>query len=244
MEALFKRFESMKVLSGSTLKLIALFTMMCDHVGSILLSRSELGMTPFLSIGSHGLTLYAVSRMIGRIAFPIYCFLITEGFIHTHDRKRYGISLLIFALISEIPWNLEHSGHLTHPTQNVFFTLFLGYLGICAVEKYKEDTQRLLLSLLALFGASFLLKCDYGCRGFALIVLIYVLRDRKVLQAILGSCMVSSAYAAIIAFIPINLYNGERGFIKGKALKYAFYVAYPLHIFILYLIRLNTFGYN
>ena len=245
MEALFKKFEGMKILSGSTLKLIALITMMIDHIGSVLLSQAAFATTPFLTIGSHGITLYFIVRKIGRLAFPIYCFLITEGAIHTHDRKKYGANLLIFALISEIPWNLEHSNKVFMlGSQNVFFTLFLGFVAICAYDRYKDDAYRLVLSLGGLFAASFILRCDYGCRGFALILFIYIMREKKVLQAILGSCFLGSAYAVIFAFIPINMYNGERGFIKSKAAKYAFYAAYPLHIFILYLIRLNTFGYN
>ena len=233
-----------KCLSGSALKMIALITMMIDHVGSVLLSQAAFANRPFISIGSHALTLYFIVRKIGRLSFPIYCFLITEGYIHTHDRKRYGINLLIFALISEIPWNYEHTGRLFYSSQNVFFTLFLGYLGICVYERYKDNWALQLRYLAILFALSFILRCDYGCKGFALIVFIYIMRDKKVLQAILGSCFLSSAYVAILAFIPINMYNGERGFIKGKAAKYAFYLAYPLHIFILYLIRLNTFGYN
>ena len=160
MQALYKKFEDMKILSGSALKMIALITMMIDHIGSVLLSQAAFANTPFINIGSHGLTLYFIVRKIGRLSFPIYCFLITEGYIHTHDRKRYGINLLAFALISEIPWNLEHSGRFFYSGQNVFFTLFLGYLGICAYEKYKDDNRKQLIYIALLFAASFILKCD------------------------------------------------------------------------------------
>ncbi len=244
LEGIYKRFEGLKPLSGSALKMIALVTMIIDHIGSVLLSQVQFANEPIVSIGSHAVTLYFIIRKIGRLAFPIYCFLITEGYLHTHDKKRYGLSLLIFALISEIPWNLEHSGHLLYSGQNVFFTLFLGYLAICAYERFKDDRYKMFTCLFGLFALSILLRADYGSRGLGFILFLYIMRDRRILQAIVGSCFFSGAYAIIVAFLPINMYNGERGFIKTKAAKYAFYIAYPLHIFILYLIRLNTFGYN
>ena len=114
LEGIYKKYENMKVLSGSSLKMIALITMIIDHIGSVLLSQAQFANEPIVSIGSHAITLYFIVRKIGRLAFPIYCFLITEGYLHTHDKKRYGLNLLIFALISEIPWNLEHSGHLLY----------------------------------------------------------------------------------------------------------------------------------
>ena len=243
MEAIYKKFEGMKLISGSALKMIALVTMIIDHLGAFLLINMSFAASPFITVAGKGITLYMITRKIGRLAFPIYCFLITEGYIHTHDRKRYGINLLAFALISEIPWNLLHSGRLFYSGQNVFFTLFLGYLAIFFYEKYKDDKYKLFTAMLALFAVSLVLGADYGSRGLGFILFLYILRDKKILQAIIGSCFFSGAYAILAAFIPINMYNGERGFIKSKAAKYAFYIAYPLHIFILYLIKLYTFGY-
>ena len=99
--------EKLKILSGSALKCIALFTMIVDHVGLHLLRNSGIVL---LHTGLGTLTLYTLMRKVGRMAFPIYCFLLVEGFLHTHDRKKYGLNLLVFALISEIPWDLEHTG--------------------------------------------------------------------------------------------------------------------------------------
>ena len=236
--------DRFRILSGSALKMIALITMLIDHVGAFILVNYKWAATPFLTILGHGVSLYFIARKIGRLAFPIYCFLITEGYAHTHDKKRYGASLLIFALISEIPWDLEHTGRIWGSSQNVFFTLFLGYIGICAYEKFKDDPSMQLTYLAGIFVCSIFLHCDYGCRGFALIVFLHIMREKKVVQAILGSCFIGSSLYAVFAFIPINMYNGQRGFIKSKPAKYAFYIAYPLHIFIIYLYRLNTFGYN
>lgn len=232
--------EKYKILSGSALKCIALATMIIDHIAVVLLRNSNIIL---LRVSRESLTLYSLMRKIGRMAFPIYCFLLVEGFLHTHDRRKYGLNLLIFALISEIPWNLEHTGALHYTAQNVFFTLFLGYMGLCCIENFREDGWKQLGSLLVLTIVAMNLKADYGVGGFAFILVMYLLREQKVLQAVVGTCIESGGWAAGLAFLPINLYNGERGFIRGKVLKYAFYAAYPLHILILYLIRKNTIGY-
>ena len=165
-------------------------------------------------------------RLVGRLAFPIFAFLIVEGFLRTRSRVRYGRNLLIFALLSELPWNLIHSGTWHYPSQNVFFTLLLGYLGLCALEYFKDDSRRLLASLLGLLVASVLMRADYGCSGYGFILLLYVLREKRILQAIIGSCVLGSRWIAGLAFIPINMYNGERGFVKGPVAKYLFYLLY------------------
>ena len=126
--------EKYKVLSGSALKCLALVTMIIDHVGVVLLKNSGIVL---LQTGLGTLTLYTLTRKIGRLACPIYCFLLMEGFLHTQNRRKYGLRLLLFAIISEIPWNLEHTGTLRYASQNVFFTLLLGYCCILVYEKYR-----------------------------------------------------------------------------------------------------------
>ena len=229
-----------KVLSGSAIKCIALVTMIIDHIGVVLMKNSRIVL---LHTSQGAFTLYTLMRKIGRLSFPLYCFLLVEGFLHTHDRKKYGSNLLLFALISEIPWNLEHTGTLFYEKQNVFFTLFLGFVALCCVEHWREHPREQLAALLMLFLAEMCLQADYGVVGFGLILLMYLLREQRILQAVLGCCFLSSTWVGGLAFIPINLYNGKRGFIHGKTLKYAFYSAYPLHILILYWIKKNTIGY-
>lgn len=158
--------------------------------------------------------------------------------MHTHNRKHYGRNLLMFALISEIPWNLTHGGHLYGLSQNVFFTLFIGFLGLCAIEQYREDRFRQTFSLLGLFAFSILLFCDYGCAGFSFIVMLYLLRHRPLFRAIVGAGMLGSRWIAGLAFIPISMYNGSRGFIQGPFAKYIFYAFYPLHLLVLYFIKM------
>ena len=223
--------------------MIALITMIIDHVGGIILRKVPSALVSVFSIMSHRVSVYMIFRMIGRVAFPIYCFLLVEGFTHTHSRKKYGVNLLAFALISEIPWNLEHNNTLFYNNQNVFFTLFIGFLGMCVYEKYSDRKIKQVALLFALFIFSAVFKADYGYKGYCLIMLMYALRDKKLLQALIGSRMLSFPFATMFGFIPISMYNGERGFIKGKVMKYAFYAAYPLHIMILYIIRLKYIGY-
>lgn len=229
-------------LSGSVLKLLAVITMIIDHIASALLRDNE---TVVVSLASHDLTLYYLLRSIGRIAFPLYAFLLVEGFEHTSDRKKYGLRLLLFAFISEIPWNLEHWGSIFHPTsQNVFFTLFFGFLGLCIMEQLEEKIEkRNVLLLLGLVLLCIFSLADYGCSGFGFILMLWLLRKLPIQRAIVGSCFLSSTWRAGIAFIPISFYNGKRGFIKGAFPKYFFYAIYPLHMLILFAIKKSMGGY-
>ena len=229
--------DRFRVLSGSVLKLIAVITMFIDHTGFVFCYEfPEMTQTLFRFMGDN-VTLYYILRKVGRLAFPIYCFLIGEGLTHTKNQKNYLLRLLIFALISEIPFNLMVSGKLfTDANQNVFFTLFLGALSIYFYENTKNRLLNALL-MLAILAASVYLKADYGPAGVVVILLIYILRGRPIVQALAGYPLFSGGVWAIAAFIPINLYNGQRGFIKSRVLQYAFYLFYPLHMLLLVSIR-------
>ena len=152
------------------------------------------------------------------------------------------MNLLGFALISEIPYDLVHANKFFYHGQNVFFTLFLGYLGLCIIERYKEDFKNLARYLVPLFLLSIVLRCDYGCAGFGFILLIYLLRENKLLMSIVGTGALPNTFIAGMAFVPIWFYNGERGFVRGKVWKYAFYAFYPVHLIVLYYIKLRIYG--
>lgn len=225
------------VLSGSWLKVLAMVTMLIDHLAAFYWCVDPHFFQTFFTIGHKHITLYFILRAVGRLAFPIFCFLIVEGFVYTRNRMKYGRNLLLFAFLSEIPWNLVHSGTWHYGSQNVMFTLFLGYLGLCAIEYFRNDTRRMAFTLIGLFVISVLLHADYGCSGFGFILLLYVLRNNRLLQAIIGSCVLGSRWIAGLAFIPINMYNGQRGFIQGPVCKYLFYFFYPVHLFLIYLLQ-------
>ena len=123
--------QRLRRLSGSALKTLAIFAMLVDH--SAICFAPLLRKSLFFFAGINFMP-YVLLRGFGRIAFPIFCFLLAEGFRHTRSRLRYGLSLLIFALLSELPYDLFNAGAFGHPHQNVFFTLLLGFLGIWAIE--------------------------------------------------------------------------------------------------------------
>ena len=233
--------EEYRFLSGSGLKLLAVAAMLLDHIAHCFLQNDP---TILVQAFGRSLTLYRMLRILGRLAFPLYAFLLVEGFHHTRDRNKYGLRLLIFALLSEIPWNLMLSGSLFYGNQNVLFTLLLGYAGLCVIEQLEhgESRRRNLALLFALFVFSILLRADYGCSGFGFILLLHLLRSRPVYRALIGSCILSSRWMAGLAFVPIGFYNGRRGFIRGRVFGLLFYAFYPLHMLILYLIKRSVGG--
>lgn len=93
------------------------------------------------------------------------------------------------------------------------------------------------LSLIGLFVISFFLKADYGYIGFGFILMLYALRNSRLIQALVGCCILPSHVIAGLAFVPLSMYNGKRGFIKGTLAKYLFYIYYPLHLFVIYIMR-------
>ena len=150
--------------------------------------------------------------------------------------------LLLFAgrrisALSELPWNYIHTNTFFYEKQNVFFTLFIGYLGFCAIEYFREKQTLQFFSVLGLFGVSFFFQADYGWKGFIFLLIMYTLHRERTAQAIIGSCWLAYEWKACFAFLSINMYNGKRGFIKGKGAKYFFYAFYPLHLTLLIFIR-------
>ena len=229
--------QQWRVLSGSSLKLLAITSMLIDHLAAFYLCYFPACVEPLFTVGHRTITVYFLMRCIGRIAFPIFAFLLVEGFLHTHNRWKYGRNLFLFALISELPWNLVHGGTWFYPSQNVLFTLLMGYLGMCAIEKYSHDRRRIVLALIALLALSAFFRADYGCSGYGFILMLYTLRDNRLLQAVIGSCILVTRWVAGLAFIPINMYNGQRGFIQGPWAKYLFYIFYPLHLLVIYFLH-------
>ncbi len=237
-----KASEKNRILSNSTLKTFAVITMLIDHVAVVFGYKFS---TLFLTVAGKSMTYYDLMRFIGRWSFPVYAFLITEGFIHTRNRKKYGIRLLLFAFLSEIPWNLEHTGTFYYEKQNAFFTLFLGYAGLCLIEQIqkRKETFRNQLLLIGLLLISFQLKADYSYSGFCFILMMYLLRESLTLRAVSGICLLSCHWKAVPAYAVIGLYNGKRGFINNRFLQICFYLIYPLHMLVFYFIKKSLGGY-
>lgn len=233
-----------KRLSGSILKTIALLTMLLDHTTAVLFAEMKFAVTPLFTVSGTDITWYFIFRTIGRIAFPVYCFLLVEGYIHTHDRKKYGLRLLVFAFISEIPWNLEHTGNIFSPTQNVFFTLFLGLCAVYVYDNFRDDRKKTAVLLIIIFAVSYFAKCDYGIKGVGFILFMYLMRETGIIQALIGCCFFARPDSVIPGFMLMQMYNGKRGYIKGRVLQYLFYVLYPAHMMVLYLLKSMWFGYK
>ncbi len=214
-------------MNGLTLKCIAVVSMLIDHVGAVLFPQ------------------YRWMRAIGRIAFPIYCFLLVEGYSHTRNVKKYLLRLGLFALISEIPFNLAFSGVWIDPDgTNVFFTLFLGLLAIHGCEFVKKKWEKYSLLGIGSFVvcgvvAEVVLDTDYGAWGILLIFILYEFKDQKIWEVVFSGvvfwCMTKIELFGLLAFIPIFLYNGKRG-PNPPALKIGFYLFYPVHLLVIHLI--------
>ena len=215
---------NIQCLDSFQLKCIAIVSMALDHTGAVLYP-SQIWL-----------------RCLGRIAFPIFCFLIVEGFFHTHDVRRYMGRLGVFALISEIPYDLAFRGvPLEYDHQNVFFTLLLGLLTMMAYDAVMNQSRwsvwkRTALSTIAILAGMFaaeFLSTDYGALGVLCIMVFYLFRRSRIQQVVFGClAFVWWEWAAVFAFVPIFYYNGKRGF----GMKYFFYAFYPVHLLILYLI--------
>lgn len=236
--------KNYRCLSGSALKTIAFVTMLIDHTASVLLANMKFAVTPMFTAAGTEITWYMILRTIGRIAFPIYCFLLVEGYMHTRDRKKYGMRLLIFAIISEIPWSLEHTGTLFSTTHNVFFTLFSGLCAIYVYDNFRSDRMKTAVLLIFIFVISMYAKCDYGIKGTGFILFLYLMRENSLIRALVGCCFFARPDTVIPAFAFIQLYNGKRGYIKGRVLQYLFYILYPAHMLLLYVLKLVWFGYK
>ena len=228
-----------RVLNGFHLKLIAVCTMFIDHMGDTLFP------------GVMWL------RCIGRVAFPIFCFLIAEGCVHTHDRKKYALRLLVFAVLSEIPFNLMTGRAVWNPyDQNVLWTLLAGAAVCWSIDGAlkRRTAPAFALTGAAIVAAFWLLEVfctDYGGWGMLLVAMFYGVRRAPYGQAAkMAAQAVGLAFFcigvmggvtielwALTALVPIWLYNGQRGF-SHKAVQYGFYAFYPLHILILSLIAL------
>lgn len=203
-------------LTAAQLRALALILMFIDHAGR---------------------TLFPGQRWmicLGRLAFPIFAFQTAEGCWHTRDFRRYCLRLAVFALISEIPFNLMVFGMIFHPGhQNVMLTLLLGLIACRVYDRNKS------CGLIPVFLAAALLRPDYGLLGVSQVLLFYIFREDKPAQLLLLVLMSCFGYGlgsiqsfAALSWIPISLYRGEKGR-GGKALQYGSYIFYPLHMLLL-----------
>ncbi len=221
-------------LSSNMLKVLALITMIIDHTGLALFPQ------------------YRIMRYIGRLAFPIYCFLIAEGFLHTRNVYKYASRLFLFALISEIPFNLLVKGQLFYSQdQNVFFTLLIGLVVLIFASRTADSSYSASICLVGMLIAV-LLRTDYSAYGVLMIYCFYKFKENPLVLSIwiiainfiMGIGGTGSQKYAALSMIPILLYSGKKTMsgdkkdtILNEILKYGFYIIYPAHLVLLYFIR-------
>lgn len=235
--------DRFKTLSSSALKLIACVAMLSGHITKFYFyhfTRTEATWptATLFTIAGRSISFHQLLLMFGKFAFPIFVFLLVVGFEKTRNRKKYGISLLVLALLSEIPFDLMLRHQLSFLRQNVVFTLFFGYLAMCALEYFRGKPAMRLLSVLLLFLACRFLRVDFGTVGFCFILIMYGLRNQKAIQSVVGASIMPMKLMVFLSFMVMYMYNGERGFIKTKFWKYFFYAFYPVHMLIIYLLSL------
>ena len=210
-----------------TLKLIALITMIIDHYGAIFQSNVD------------------IYRIVGRIAFPIYSFLLVEGYLHTRDVKKYAKRLLMFALISEIPFDLAFNGRLEFMHQNIFFTLFIGLMTMYFLDRREEyNISKFMVVIISVILAT-VFSVDYSFVGIIYILAFYFTRNMEKKERILrvAAIMLFINFSLIgyiqqfslLALILIYFYNEKLG-PKNTFIQTLFYIMYPLHLLLFYLI--------
>ena len=214
-------------MSAFTLKLIALVTMIIDHVGAVFFPE----------------VLWL--RYIGRVSMPLYGFLLVQGYHHTHNFKRYAIRMAIFAVISEFPYDLLfHRTWLEFGNQNILFTLLTALFVMRLLDaSAKNRNIFMFIGAIVLALVPYFLEFDYGVYGVLVPVCFYLFQKYRGIDALAFAGLTYAKYLydgnsiqlwSIAAGIPILLYNGEPGVFS---LKYFFYIIYPAHLLLLFAIR-------
>ena len=237
--AVTQRFEQEKlkkfqIFNGAQLKYLAFLSMLIDHANNALL-------TPMLNGEGFLLHLSNLFSILGRIAFPIFVFFIVEGFFKTRSRKRYLTTLLIFGVISEVPFDMFTSKVFFDPYwNNMMFTLALCLIAIWSIDSLKEKLSNQVawyvvsIILVILFGLLAMgLSLDYDYHAIIVAYLFYVFYNRPLLGATLGYQSIIKELYSFLGFALTLTYNGKR----GKQYKWLNYAFYPVHILILGILR-------
>lgn len=173
-------------ISGAIVKWIAIITMFIDHIGASIFWQY----TATNHYSTDLLKIYHVLRYVGRISFPLFIFLLVEGFYYTKNRNKYLLQMLIFGIVSEIPFDLAFYRTPFHwQSQNVYFTLCIGLLVIYFLEKIDEKWKTAVgsnlviktyikaLTMIAGFAIAYFAKTDYDISGVAGIIVMYSMRN-------------------------------------------------------------------
>lgn len=218
--------KTWQFLDGTMLKLLAMISMIFDHVGDNFFPD------------------VIWMRILGRLAMPLFAFAMAEGYIHTRNKRKYLLRMLVFAAISEIPFDLVLFGKVLEFThQNIMFTFAFATLGLMCYDRIAGDRKISVPGLLALLGfivLSLLLRLDYNMVALLVIFTYYLLRSRPLWQRNVAAMIayfilrnVGIYVYGILGFLPVFLYNGQR----GRGLKWLFYAFYPGHLLLIWFLK-------
>ncbi|MBR3354400.1 MAG: hypothetical protein IKG47_03420 [Oscillospiraceae bacterium] len=230
-----KQTYKFQILDGTMLKIIAIISMVIDHVGDVFFPGA------------------IWMRAVGRLAMPLFAFCVAEGYHYTKSKIKYLRRLGAFALISEIPFDLAFSRKIDFSHQNIMLSFLIAVAALMLYDAIQDGfgpfsgmKQRArkaagITAVLVMSIVSLVLKCDYTIFAVISVFLFYVLRERPypipqvggVVFLAVTRTMGYYAYTGL-SLIPLLLYNGKR----GRGLKWLFYVFYPAHMLLIYLIKL------
>lgn len=231
-----KGLDKIKILSGAQLKYIAFLSMLIDHTNKALIY-------PILNEGilQHISNLFDI---IGRIAFPLFAFFVVEGFFKTKNRKKYLTNLFVFAVISEVPFDMFlTSTFFNTRANNVLFTLALSLITIWIIDILKNKLENkppilwYLVSVVVIIISCFIsmqFGLDYEHHSIIIVYLFYIFYNKPVVGCALAYLSIITEVWSILGFGLVLTYNGERGK-QNKIINYWFY---PVHLLILGILRM------
>jgi len=216
-------------MSSFVLKMIAIISMFIDHIGYAIFGK------------------FSYFNYIGRLAFPIFAFQISEGYAHTKNLKKYFFRLFLFAIVSQLPFMLFTSIISSEFSLNIFFTLLLGLACIFIYDKSKYKILGILFSIVIGIIAQ-ITNCDYGFYGIAIILIFHIFKNNFINASLFFVITTAIKYlismilygfndvylylfvCTIISAIFLAAYNNK----KGRNTKYLLYLFYPLHLLLIY----------
>lgn len=232
--------EKIKI-NGTQLKLIAIITMLIDHIGAAILEKNSEVYAQYYMQSDF-------MRTIGRMAFPIFCYLSVQGFLHTKNIKKYILRLFVFALLAEVPFDLAFfDSYFYVEYNNVIWSILLGIMMLAVIRKYEQKSVIVMAAVAAALTLGYVLKTDYLYIAPLLMGILYQLRYNKKKQMVAGAALMFflnvtsdwiGAVMTVLSFVCVWFYDGK----KGRGWKYFFYIFYPAHLLILYVIRKGMFG--
>ncbi len=231
-------------LSCNFLKITACIIMALDHFAYGVLHNylkvhaMDMDPSDYTNLNS----VYEVLHSVGRIAFPIFCFFLVEGFLRTRNVYKYALRLMIFAIITEIPFDLGLYGVIFKGDhQNILITFFIALLMLITLRFLEGNIWGLsepvviltyICTVIAFSDVAYLIHADYSWKCMLLVAVLYFARSDTPLRLIAGAAATSWEKYGPISFVLLYFYDPE----VRPRFKYAFYFFYPVHLMLIYLI--------